>query len=122
MKRKNIVYFIVIFITMIQCFILLSYKDESVKNINEIKSEGITEVKNAKYIKEIEKDFKDYNTLTILNYNKAENGLWQLNCKLEGSKEDILNDLGKIDYYKITNYSLKYENNNVLLEVDLLSK
>jgi hypothetical protein len=123
MKRKNILNFIVIFITIFQCFILLSFKDESsAKNISDNKSDGITEVKNVKYIKEIERDFNDYNTLTILSYNKIDNESWRLNCKLEGSKEDILNDLEKINYYNITNYSLNYENNNILLEIDLLSK
>lgn len=123
MKRKNIVFYIVIFITMIQCFILLSYKVESSeKNISDNESYGITEVKNAKYIKEIERDFNEYNTLTILSYNKVDNGSWRLNCKLEGTSEDILNDLENIDEYNITNYSLNYENNNILLEIDLLSK
>lgn len=123
MKRKNIVFYIVIFITMIQCFILLSYKGESLeKNISDNESYGITEVKNAKYIKEIERDFNEYNTLTILSYNKVDNGSWRLNCKLEGTSEDILNDLENIDEYNITNYSLNYENNNILLEIDLLSK
>ena len=123
MKRKNILNFVVIFITISQCFILLRYKDElSAKNITNNEPHSITEVKNVKYIKEIKSDFNDFNTLTILSYNKVDDGSWRLNCKLEGSREEVINDLEKIDYYNITNYSLNYENNNILLELDLLSK
>ncbi|WP_066893104.1 hypothetical protein [Clostridium nigeriense] len=123
MIKKSILYLLVILLTLIQCFILINFKKIDInKDSNFNDSYGITKEKNAKYIKEIMRDFNDYNTLTILSYNKIEDGNWKLKCLLEGSKEEVLKDIGKLNYYNIISYSLNYENSNILLEVDLLSK
>lgn len=123
MKKRYVIYSIVIIVTVIQCYILLNYnKEMDTKDINVNEANSIREDKNAKYIKEIKKDFTNYKTLTILSYNKIEDGSWKLKCLLKGNKEDVLKDIEKINYYNIADYKLSYEKDVVLLEVDLINK
>lgn len=123
MKRKYLLYSIVIIITVIQCYILINYNKEiDLKDTNINETNNIIEDKKVKYIKEIEEEFSNYKTLTILNYKKIEDGSWKLKCLLKGSKEDVIKDIEKINYYNITDYNLSYEKDNVLLEVDIISK
>ena len=123
MKKRYVIYSIVIIVTVIQCYILLNYnKEKDTKDINVNEANSIREDKNAKYIKEIKKDFTNYKTLTILSYNKIEDGSWKLKCLLKSNKEDVLKDIEKINYYNIADYKLSYEKDVVLLEVDLINK
>lgn len=123
MKRKYLLYSIVIIITVIQCYILIKYNKEiDLKDININEATSIIEDKKVKYIKEIEEEFSNYKTLTILNYKKTEDSSWKLKCLLKGSKEDVIKDIEKFNYYNITDYNLSYEKDNILLEVDIISK
>lgn len=123
MKRKYLLYSLVIIITVIQCYILIKYnKEMDLKDININDTNSIIEVKNVKYIKEIEEEFSNYKTLAILNYKKIEDGGWKLKCLLKGAKEDVIKDIEKINIYNITDYKLSYEKDNILLEVDIISK
>ena len=123
MIKKSVLYFFIIILTISQCFILIRLENKEI-NKDEVSNDtySITTTENAKYIKEIIKDLKNNNTLTILGYNKVENNNWKLKCILEGKKEDILKDIENLNYYEIINYNLYYENKNVLLELEVISK
>lgn len=123
MKNKYILYIIVVLISFLQCYILLRFnKDTEVKNIEDTQVESITISKNVKNIKDIKKDFINYKTVTILGYNKLEDGSWKIKCLLNGSKKDVLNDIENIKYYEIIDYNLSYEKNNVSIEANLIYK
>ena len=123
MIKKSLLYVFIIILTVSQCFILIKLEDKKIdKDLNSNDTYSITKTENAKYIKEIIKDLKNNDTLTILGYNKVENNTWKLKCILEGKKEDVLKDIENLNYYDIISYSLNYENKNVLLELELISK
>ncbi|MCI6692973.1 MAG: hypothetical protein MR510_10945 [Clostridium sp.] len=123
MKKKYVIYTIVIIITFLQCYVLLKYsQDTKSKDVSDIELNSISISKNVKNIKDIKNDFTTYKTITIVNYNKLEDGSWKIKCLLKGSKEDILNDIEKINNYEITDYSLGYEKNNILIEANLIYK
>ena len=123
MKKKYVIYTIVIIITFLQCYVLLKYsQDTKSKDVSDIELNSISISKNVKNIKDIKNDFITYKTITIVNYNKLEDGSWKIKCLLKGSKEDILNDIEKINNYEITDYSLGYEKNNILIEANLIYK
>ena len=121
MKLKSfylkVIYFVVIVITFIQVSIFIFSKEKS----NKEEIQCITEVKNVKYIKDIENELSSMNNSKILSYNKKEND-WNIRCILKGSKEEIISDLKKIDNYYILNYNLNYKENSIELEMELISK
>ena len=122
MKKKYIIYSLAIILTIFQCYILLKYSITE-SNVKEIKSNEISSIsanKNVKNIRDIKKDFSNYKTLTILSYNKSENNGWILKCLLKGNKEDVLKDIEKINEYKIIDYNLSYENDNILIETNVM--
>ena len=123
MRKGYIKYFVVILLSFLQCYILLRYNKETrVEDLSDTKINSISIRQNVKNIKDVKKDFVDYKTVSILTYNKLEDGSWKIKCLLKGSKEDVLNDIKKINYYEITDYSLSYEKNNVLIEANLIYK
>lgn len=111
------IYFVVIVITFIQVSIFIFIKEKPDKETIQC----ITEVKNVKYIKDIENELSNMNNSRILSYNKKEND-WNIICVLKGSKEEIISDLKKIDNYYILNYNLNYKENSIELEMELISK
>lgn len=123
MKKKYIIYIMVIIITFLQCYVLLKYSQNTKsKDVSDIELKSISISKNVKNIKDIKNDFINYKTITALNYNKLEDGSWKIKCLLKGSKEEVLSDIEKINNYEITDYSLSYEKNNILIEANLIYK
>lgn len=123
MKKKYIIYIMVIIITFLQCYVLLKYSQNTKsKDVSDIELKSISISKNVKNIKDIKNDFINYKTITTLNYNKLEDGSWKIKCLLKGSKEEVLSDIEKINNYEITDYSLSYEKNNILIEANLIYK
>ncbi|MCR1949741.1 MULTISPECIES: hypothetical protein [Clostridium] len=118
MKRIKTLHLIVIVITIIQVCLLIFYKKDLSKEVVPC----ITEVKNVKYIKDIENEFNDVNNSTILSYNKIDESNWIVKCVLKGDKNEILDALNKLDDYYINNYNLNYDKENILLEMELKSK
>ena len=123
MKKKYALYIMVVIISFLQCYILLRYSnDAEVENIVDTQVDSITISKNVKNIKDIKKDFINYKTVSILGYNKLEDGSWKIKCLLNGSKKDVLSDIENIKYYEIIDYNLSYEKNNVSIEANLIYK
>ncbi|WP_291652475.1 hypothetical protein [Clostridium sp.] len=118
MKKIKILHLMVIFLTIFQVSIMIFNKKDSSKDAVPC----ITEVKNVKYIKDIEKEFNNVNNSTILSYNKIDESSWIIKCILKGNKIEVLDALNKIDEYYINNYNLNYDKENILLELELKSK
>ena len=123
MKKNHIIYSVVIILTIAQCYILLKYnRSNNMEEININNQNSITEDKNVKNIKEVKKDLSNYKTLSVLSYNKLEDGNWKIKCSLKGSKEDVIKDIEEIKDYEIIDYSFSYEKDNLLIEVDIKNK
>lgn len=118
MMKYKVLYLVVIVITIIQISILVFYEEVSEKEIVPC----ITELKNVKYIKDIENEFNNISNSAILSYNKTNDSIWIIKCVLKGSKTEVLNALNKIEDYYINNYNLSYDNENIILELELKSK
>lgn len=123
MIKKISLYTLIIILTVVQSFILINLESQTIdKDLSYNNSYSITNLKNVKYIKEIIKNLENNNTLTILSYNKLEDNNWKLKCNLKGTKEEVFKEIENLSYYNIISYSLNYENKNVLLELELISK
>lgn len=123
MTRKRMLYLLVIALTLSQCFILIYFRKTNIdEKLKFSDTDSISKIKNAKSIKEVMNDFSDYSSLTILSYNKIEDGKWKLRCLLKGNNEEIIKDIEKLNCYKIISYSLTYEHKDMLLEVELENK
>lgn len=123
MKKRNILYIFVILLSLLQCCVLLiNDENKNMKDINEKELNSISTSKIAKNIKDIKSDFSNYKTLTILSYNKSDDGSWKLKCSLKGTKEEVLKDIEKFNYYEIKDYNISYEKENVLIEANLTYK
>ena len=123
MKKRNILYILVVLLSLLQCCILLiNNENKNMQDINEKELNSISTSKIAKNIKDIKSDFSNYKTLTILSYNKSDDGSWKLKCSLKGTKEEVLKDIEKFNYYEIKDYNISYEKENVLIEANLIYK
>ena len=123
MKKRNILYILVILLSLLQCCVLLiNDKNMDMQDINEKELNSISTSKIVKNIKDIKSDFSNYKTLTILSYNKSDDGSWKLKCSLKGTKEEVLEDIEKFNYYEIKDYNISYEKGNVLIEANLTYK
>ena len=123
MKKRNILYILVVLLSLLQCCILLiNNENKNMQDINEKELNSISTSKIAKNIKDIKSDFSNYKTLTILSYNKSDNGSWKLKCSLKGTKEEVLKDIEKFNYYEVKDYNISYEKENVLIEANLTYK
>ncbi len=123
MKKRNILYILVILLSLLQCCILLiNDENKNMQDVNEKELNSISTSKIAKNIKDIKSDFSNYKTLTILSYNKSDNGSWKLKCSLKGTKEEVLKDIEKFNYYEVKDYNISYEKENVLIEANLTYK
>ncbi|MBU5454587.1 hypothetical protein [Caproiciproducens sp. MSJ-32] len=114
MKKREITLVIVLILTFLQIF-LLRYKD--VEKKNEI-TECISEVKTVKNIKDIENELTLIKNLEIINYNKKE-GSWIGRLIIEGSKDEVLEAFNNLKDYRINNYSIKYYENKLALELEV---
>ena len=123
MKKKYIVYSLIIIFTFIQTYLLIKYQsDTDVKEISTKEIDSISNNKNVKNIKDIKKDFNNYKTLNILSYSKSENNKWILKCLFKGNKDEVLKDIEKINKYEIIDYNLSYENDSILIETNIIEK
>lgn len=123
MIKNRILYLLLVVLTLFQCYILIAFnKINENKDLNFSDDYSISNLKNVKSIREVVNDFENYSNLKILSYNKISEGKWRLNCLLKGNKEEIIKDIEKLNYYKIVDYKLNYDNKDILLELELENK
>ncbi|VYU62634.1 hypothetical protein [Clostridium tertium] len=121
MKKRELIYSVILFFTVIQCILLFNNRKLTEINKNETLETSITEVKNAKYIKEIENEFNLIKNIEILNYSKEDNK-WRIKAEVSGKKDEIQYALNSLSSYNVENYNLKYSNEKIFLELDLVNK
>lgn len=120
--KQSLIYIVVIIFTFFQCYILIMNNSYNIDNNTVINNKEEITNNNQFNAKEIQDYFKNYKTITIVNYDKQENDTWKIKCILRGNKEDVLRDIENIDLYKIVDYNLNYENNNLIIEGDFVYK
>lgn len=118
--KKKFIYIIIIILAIFQSIIIGIYKP---KNNNEeiIKVNSIESKKNVKYIEEIEKELKIIKNLNIISYTKVDNK-WKVNCSISDKKDKLIEFLNNLKDYNIQNYNFVYDKENIVLNLELISK
>ncbi|MGN0143929.1 MAG: hypothetical protein ACI398_03030 [Clostridium sp.] len=119
MKDKMRKYLCIIIIICIP--IQLYLNDKLNKKINEkpVSIEVHEEVR-AKDLSQLKKELSILNNCIILNaYN--DNDRWCIKLKLYGDKQDILNEMNKLEAYDIKNYIISKNNTKYYVIMDIYS-
>ena len=75
---------------------------------------------NLNNLSELKKELSILNNCIILNaYN--DNGRWCIKLKLYGDKQDILNEMNKLESYDIKNYIISKNNTKYYVIMDIYS-
>ena len=119
--NKKYLFIMVILLTIFECFLLGIYSPKE-KTFENVKIDSIEENKKVKYIEEIEEDFYKIKNLNIKSYKKIDNENWSVSCSVKGKKDEILDFLDELNDYKISNYNFIYENENIILDIEIISK
>lgn len=120
MNKKMIMYIIIVLLTGLQCIFMFINNNLDEIHKNDTVETSITEEKNAKYIKEIENDFRRIKNLEVISYNNS-NNQWKIKAEIKGNKKEVQDTLKELYVYDIESYSLKYIDNKISLELDLVS-
>lgn len=113
MKKIYIKYLILIILVIIQGTILIaSSKKEEKKNFNDAVKVSINKNKD---INEVFSDFKKIDGVKINNIND-EDGI-KVNIDFEGDKKSVIEFLGNLMEYCITDYEIKYQDDKFLLKL-----
>lgn len=118
--RKKIIYVIIIIVAILQSLIIGVYKPKNNKD-ELIKVNSIENKKNVKYIEEIETELKIIKNLNINSYTRIDDK-WKINCYISGKKEELVNFLNNLKDYKIQDYNFIYDKENIVLNLELISK
>lgn len=114
MKKRKINIIIILMLTFLQIF-LLRNKDIEKKNYT---SECIMEKKAVKNIKDMDSELSLIKNLEIISYSKRD-GKWIGRLIIEGSNNEVLEAFNKLKEYNINNYSIKYEENKLTLDLEI---
>ena len=76
------------------------------------------EKNNYKDLSQLNKEISSLNNAVILNANK-DNNKWCMQVKLSGSREEILNELKKLEKYQIENYIISKSNMENCVIIDI---
>lgn len=118
--NKKIIYIVIILITLLQSLVIAVYSPK-IKNNEIIEVNSIENKKKVKYIEEIETELKVIKNLNIESYARIDDN-WKINCSINGKKEELLLSLDNLNNYKIQNYNLVYNKENIVLYLEIISK
>lgn len=118
--NKKIIYIVIILITLLQSLVIAVYSPK-IKNNEIIEVNSIENKKKVKYIEEIETELKVIKNLSIESYARIDDN-WKINCSINGKKEELLLSLDNLNNYKIQNYNLVYNKENIVLYLEIISK
>ena len=118
--KKKIIYIIIILVTLLQSIFIVIYSPR-IKNNEIIEVNSIENEKKVKYIEEIETELKVIKNLNIESYARIDDN-WKINCSINGKKEELLLSLDNLNNYKIQNYNLVYNKENIVLYLEIISK
>ena len=112
---KYIVIIVLIALFIAQVFFIINVKKE--KNIK-VYNNAQKIVYNHKTLKEFNEELNCLKEKTILSANEI-NKKWYIKIKLEGNKEELLNEISKLENYNISDYIINKnkDKNSIVLEI-----
>ena len=112
---KYIVIIVMIVLVISQVFYIISMgKEKNIKVYNNAKKV----IYNHKTLKEFNEELNCLKEKTILSANEI-NKKWYIKIKLEGNKEELLNEISKLENYNISDYIINKnkDKNSIVLEI-----
>lgn len=111
---KNILITVIIIIAFVQIICINIMKKD--KNIKVSNMQNITY--NHKTLKEFNKELNSLKEKIILSANEID-GKWYIKVKIQGSREELLNEMSKLKAYDISNFIINKnrDKSSVVLEV-----
>ena len=112
---KYIVIIVLIALFIAQVFFIINVKKE--KNIK-VYNNAQKIIYNHKTLKEFNEELNCLKEKTILSANEI-NKKWYIKIKLEGNKEELLNEISKLENYNISDYIINKnkDKNSIVLEI-----
>ena len=112
---KYIVIIVMIVLVISQVFYIINMgKEKNIKVYNNAKKV----IYNHKTLKEFNEELNCLKEKTILSANEI-NKKWYVKIKLEGNKEELLNEISKLENYNISDYIINKnkDKNSIVLEI-----
>ena len=112
---KYIVIIVMIVLVIAQVFYIINMgKEKNIKVYNNAKKV----IYNHKTLKEFNEELNCLKEKTILSANEI-NKKWYIKIKLEGNKEELLNEISKLENYNISDYIINKnkDKNSIVLEI-----
>lgn len=111
---KNILITVIIIIAFVQIICINIMKKD--KNIKASNMQNITY--NHKTLKEFNEELNSLKEKTILSANEID-GEWYIKVKIQGSREELLNEMSKLKAYYISDFIINKnrDESSVVLEV-----
>ena len=112
---KYIVIIVMIVLVISQVFYIINMgKEKNIKVYNNAKKV----IYNHKTLKEFNEELNCLKEKTILSANEI-NKKWYIKIKIEGNKEELLNEISKLENYNISDYIINKnkDKNSIVLEI-----
>lgn len=115
---RNGLIIVLAIIVMFQIFFINKVnKEENVRVYNNVNRTVI----NHKSLKDINEELSCLNNKDILSANKI-NDKWYVKIKIQGNKEELVNEIAKLKNYEISDYSINRNNVENSIVLDICSK
>ena len=114
---KYIVIIVLIVLVIAQVFYIINiYKEKNIKVYNNAQKI----IYNHKTLKEFNEELNCLKEKTILSANEI-NKKWYIKIKIEGNKEELLNEISKLENYNISDYIINKnkDENSIVLEISV---
>ncbi|BCZ46892.1 hypothetical protein psyc5s11_29590 [Clostridium gelidum] len=114
---KYIVIIVMIVLAIVQVFYII--KIDKGKNIK-VYNNAQKIIYNHKTLKEFNEELNCLKEKTILSANEI-NEKWYVKIKIEGNKEELLNEISKLENYNISDYIINKnkDENSIVLEISV---
>jgi len=114
---KYIVIIVMIVLAIAQVFYII--KIDKGKNIK-VYNNAQKIIYNHKTLKEFNEELNCLKEKTILSANEI-NEKWYVKIKIEGNKEELLNEISKLENYNISDYIINKnkDENSIILEISV---
>jgi hypothetical protein len=108
---------IIIMIIFVFAQILYINKIDKAKN-TKVYNNAQKVVYNHKTLKEFNEELNCLKEKTILSANET-NGKWYIKVKIQGNREELLNEISKLENYEISDYIINKnkDENSIVLEI-----
>lgn len=111
----------IIIVLLLAAFFIEFYLNNILsEKINEKPITTSTDLEKTQYkdLSQLNREISSLNNAIILNANK-ENNIWCIQVKLSGSRQEILDEMKKIEKYEIKNYIISKNNGENYVIIDI---